>query len=569
VRGAGQVKGVVTVYRTRISLLVVLALLLSACAQGGQPSTGSPSGAPAITLAPGEKPQTGGTLTFVVNAEPPSFDGHRETTFALLHPIAPHYSLLYKFDPNNLTTVIPDAADGNPTVSADKMTVTIKVRQDVKFHDGTPLTSEDIKATYDKIITPNTAAGQTSPRAGAYAVVSAVNAPDKATVEFKLKYPSASFLTNLASPWNFIYSAAKLKTDPRWYEKNIMGTGPFTYVSNTKGQDWVGKKFADYFGKDKDGTKLPYLDGYKALIITDANAGVNAIRSKQAMIEFRGFTPQQSADLSRALPNDLAIQEAPWICVNYVVPNTKVKPFDDVRVRQALSLAIDRYAGSEALSKTTIVKDVGGLMRPKGPFQQADAELQKLKGFGKDAAANKAEAKRLLAEAGVPTLSFKFLNRNITTPYEPVAVFLIDQWKQVGITATHDVKETSPYQADLRSGNFQVALDFNCDFLDEPDLQLAKFWSATKAGRGLNFAYYDDDELDKMIEAQSRQTDPAARLKLVADIEKYAMDTKAYQYPVLWWYRIIPYINTLRGWRIGSNHYTNQDLSTVWIAQKR
>jgi len=61
-------------------------------------------------------------------------------------------------------------------------------------------------------------------------------------------------------------------------------------------------------------------------------------------------------------------------------------------------------------------------------------------------------------------------------------------------------------------------------------------------GKGLNFAYYDDPDLDKKIDAQSRETDPAKRKTLVADIEKYAMDTKAYQYPVLWWYRIIPYL---------------------------
>jgi peptide/nickel transport system substrate-binding protein len=552
------------VLRSRIAPVLVLALVFSACAQQAQ----QPTTSPAASAAAGEKPAPGGTLTFVVNAEPPSYDGHRETTFALLHPIAPHYSLLYKFDPNDLTKVIPDVAAEMPTASADKLTITVKLRQDVKFSDGTVLTSEDVKATYDKIIFPDTAKGVTSPRAGAYAVVSAVNAPDKNTIEFKLKYPSASFQTNLASPWNFIYSAAKLKTDPRWYEKNILGTGPFTYDGNTKGQDWKGKKNPDYFGKDKDGVKLPYLDAYKALIITDSNAGVTAIRSKQAMIEFRGFTPQQRDDLSRALPNDLAIQENPWICVNYVVPNTTKKPFDDPRVRRALSLSVDRWAGGEALSKTTIVKDVGGLMRPKGPFAQPDAELVKIAGFGKDGKANKEAAKALLGAAGVPNLTFKFLNRNIATPYEPVAVFLINEWKQVGITATHDVKETSPYQADLRAGNFEVALDFNCDFLDEPDLQLAKFWSASKAGKGLNFAYYDDTKLDGMIDAQSRETDPAKRLAAVAAIEKYAMDEMAYQYPVLWWYRIIPYLNTVRGWKVGSNHYTNQDLATIWLAKK-
>jgi len=540
---------------------VTLALLLAACTPAPKGTASSPSG------AAGEQPQPGGTLTFIVNAEPPSFDGHRETTFALLHPIAPHYSTLYKFDPNDLTTVIPDVAAAMPEISADKLTYTIKLRTDVKFHDGTKMTSDDIVATYNKIIFPPT--GVLSPRAGAYAAVDAngITATSPDAVTFKLKYPSASFATNLASPWNFIYSAAKLKADIHWYEKNIMGTGPFTYVSNTKGQDWVGKKFPDYFGKDKNGVQLPYLDGYKALIITDASAEVNAIRSKQAAIEFRGFTPQQRDTLSGALGSALAIQEAPWICVNYVVPNTKKPPFDDVRVRQALTLAIDRYAGSTSLQKITIVKDVGGLMRPKGPFAQTDSDLQKIAGFGTDGAANKAKAKQLLADAGQSNLTFKFLNRNITTPYEPVALFVLDQWKQIGINATHDVKETSAYQADLRAGNFEVALDFNCDFLDEPDLQLAKFWSASGLGKGLNFAYYDDAALDKMIDGQSRETDPAKRKALVADIEKYAMDTKAYQYPVLWWYRIIPYLNTVRGWRIGSNHYTNQDLETVWLGK--
>ncbi len=539
---------------------VTLALLLAACTPAPKGTASSPSG------AAGEQPQPGGTLTFIVNAEPPSFDGHRETTFALLHPIAPHYSTLYKFDPNDLTTVIPDVAAAMPEISADKLTYTIKLRTDVKFHDGTKMTSDDIVATYNKIIFPPT--GVLSPRAGAYAAVDAngITATSPDAVTFKLKYPSASFATNLASPWNFIYSAAKLKADIHWYEKNIMGTGPFTYVSNTKGQDWVGKKFPDYFGKDKNGVQLPYLDGYKALIITDASAEVNAIRSKQAAIEFRGFTPQQRDTLSGALGSALAIQEAPWICVNYVVPNTKKPPFDDVRVRQALTLAIDRYAGSTS-QKITIVKDVGGLMRPKGPFAQTDSDLQKIAGFGTDGAANKAKAKQLLADAGQSNLTFKFLNRNITTPYEPVALFVLDQWKQIGINATHDVKETSAYHADLRAGNFEVALDFNCDFLDEPDLQLAKFWSASGLGKGLNFAYYDDAALDKMIDGQSRETDPAKRKALVADIEKYAMDTKAYQYPVLWWYRIIPYLNTVRGWRIGSNHYTNQDLETVWLGK--
>jgi len=540
-----------------IVALAVVALVASACGQQTAPIPAAP--APAAD-AGGEKPTPGGTLTFVVNAEPPSFDAHRETTFALLHPASPNYSTLYRFDPNDLTKIVPDVAAAMPELSADKLTWTIKLRTDVKFHDGTPMTSEDVLATYNKIIFPPQ--GVVSARQGAYAVVDRIDAPAKDTIIFKLKYTSASFQAGLASPWNWIYSAAKLKQDVKWYEKNVMGTGPFTFVSYVKGASWEGKKNPNYFLKDR-----PYLDGYKALFITDATAEANAIRGKQAQIEFRGFTPQQRDDLSRALPNDLAIQEAPWICVNYIVPNAKKKPFDDPRVRRALTLAIDRWSIGEALSKITIVKDVGGLMRPKGPFTMSDADLQKIAGFSKDGKASKDKAKALLAEAGVPNLTFQFLNRNISTPYEPIAVALIDQWKQAGITATHTVKETSAYLADLRASNFDVALDFNCDFLDEPDLQLAKFQSASKGGKGLNYAGYDDPKLDAMIDAQSRETDPAKRKALVGDIERYAMDEMAWQTPAPWWFRIIPYNNKVRGWKIGSNHYTNQDLVSVWLAK--
>ena len=541
--------------RSRGAILgLVLTIIVSACTQ--QPQGAKPS----ASAAAGEQPRPGGTLTFVVNAEPPSFDAHRETTFALLHPAAPHYSTLYRFDPADLTKIIPDVAAAMPEVSADKLTWTIKLRTDVKFHDGALMTSEDVLATYNKIIFPPP--GVVSSRQGAYAAVDGIQAPDKSTVVFKLKFGAASFQANLASPWNWIYSAAKLKADIKYYEKNVDGTGPFTFVSYTKGSVWEGKKNPDYFLKGR-----PYLDGYKAFFIADSTAEVNAIKSKQAMIEFRGFTPQQRDDLSKALPNELTVQEAPWICVNYIVPNAKRKPFDDPRVRRALTLAIDRWTIGDALSKITIVKDVGGLMRPKGPFAMSDADLVKVAGFGKDGKAAKDQAKALLKAAGQENLTFKLLNRNLSTPYEPVAVALINEWKAIGINVTNDGKETTPYLADLASGNFDVGLDFNCDFLDEPDLQLAKFYSASKLGKGLNRAGYDDAKLDDMISAQARETDPAKRKAAVSAIERYAMDEMAYQYPAPWWFRIIPALSKVRGWNIGSNHYTNQDLGSVWLAQ--
>lgn len=548
--------------RGLVTWTVTLGLIAAAC--GSQAPTGASPAASAATPAPAaaEQPKPGGELDYVVTAEPPTFDAHQSTTFATLQPISPHYSTLYKLDPaDNVSKIIPDVADGMPQISADKLTWTIKLKGNVKFHDGALLTSEDVLATYNKVIFPPQ--GITSPYQGKFAVVDKVSTPDKSTIEFKLKFPSASLLANLASPWIYLYSAAKLKQDIHFYEKNIDGTGPFLFVEYVKGSHWAGKKNLDYFEKGK-----PYLDSYKAFFITDVNRQTAAIQSKQAMIEFRGFTPQQRDQLARALGPDLAIQESPWVCTNYVAFNTTKKPFDDERVRRALSLAIDRWGGSEALSKQTIVKDVGGLMRPKGPFAMSDADLQKIPGFSRDIKASRDEAKKLLADAGVSNLSFKFLNRNVTTPYEPLALFLIDQWKQVGVTATHDVKETAAYQADLRNKNFDVGLDFNCDYFDEPDLQLAKFYSASGLGKGINLSFYDDPKLDGMINAQSRETDLQKRLALVHDIEKYAMGDKAYQYPVIWWFRIIPYLSKVRGYRIGSNHYTTMDMANIWLADK-
>jgi len=557
-RSTLRTKGVVAVHRDRIAYVLVLAVLLSACT-AQQPG---PAASPAATSAAAETPKVGGELIYIITAEPPTFDAHQSTTFATLQPISPHYSLLYRLDPaDNVNKIIPDVADGMPQISTDKLTWTVKIRTDVTFHDGSKLTSEDVKATYDKIIKPPT--GVTSPRASAYAAVESVSAPDPATVVFKLKFATASFQASLASPWNYIYSAAKLKADPKFYEKNIMGTGPFTFVEYVKGSHWAGKKNPNYFIKGK-----PYLDSYKGIFITDISRQTAAIQSKQAFIEFRGFTPQQRDTLSRALPNELAIQEAPWVCVNYVVFNTTKKPFDDERVRRALTLAVDRWTGGEALSKQTIVKDVGGLMRPKGPFAMSDADLEKIPGFYRDNAKAVDEAKKLLADAGVSNLSFNFHNRNIPTPYEPVAIFLINEWKKIGVTATHTVKETAAYLADLRNKNFDVGLSFNCDFFDEPDLQLAKFVSVSKVGAAFNESHYNDENLDKMIEAQSRETDPEKRKKLVWDIEKYAMGEKAWMFPVIWWYRIMPYLNKVRGYRIGSNHYTTMDMANIWLADK-
>jgi len=524
--------------------------------------------APAIDLAgpwpsmafAQERPRLGGELVFVVAAEPPSFDGHREETFAMLHPIAPHYSTLMRTDPTDRTGTkfIGDLAE-SWAISGDKRTYTFKLRKSVKFHDGSEMTSKDVKASYDKIIFPPPAVA--SDRKGEYLDVEAVQAPDPYTVVFRLKWTSGSFLMSLASPWNWIYKADILAKDMRWYETNVMGTGPFVFVEHVKGSHWVGRKNPSYWDKGK-----PYLDGYRAIFIKDSAAQVSAVRGERAHIQFRGFSPAERDNLVAALGPKIAVQESPWDCALLVAMNHEKKPFDDKRVRRALTLALDRYQGSQALSKIAIVKEVAGVQVPGTPFATPSTELEKLVGYWRDINKSRAEARRLLKEAGVADgFAFTFKNRGIPMPYEPVGIWLIDQWRQIGLNVKQEVIEAAKYYAELRGGNFEAAMDFQCGYIVEPDLDLYKFQSKDKSPA--NYSRYTDRVLDELYEKQSRAVDAEERKKAIREFERRLVDEEVHYLYTLQWHRIIPHNARVRGWTVSPSHYLNQQLDTVWLAE--
>src|SRR5687768_16652305 len=442
-----------------------------------------------------QSPRNGGELVFPVPSEPPSYDGHREETFGLIHPIAPFYNTLLRVDPDDKsgTKPYPSIAE-SWTTSSDGKTYTFKIRRGVRFHDGSELTSKDVKATYDKIVFP--APGVGSSRKGQYADVASIDAPDATTVVFRLKEPSGSFISSLLSPYNFIYKADILAKDPHWYEKNIMGTGPFTFVEHVKGSHWAGKKFPDYWDQGK-----PYLDSYRALFVPSTGARVAAIRGERAMIEFRSFNPARRDELVKAMGPKITVQESPWDCLMFAWANHERKPFDDPRVRRALSLALDRWEGSKHLSKITIMKEVGGLQVPGTPYAASEAEVTRLAGFGKDIEAARKEARRLLREAGVPDgFSFVFTNRNLPEPYEPATVWLLDQWRRIGLNVTQRVMESAAWFSALRSGDFDMSIAAWCGYIVEPDLDLAVYLSTDKADG--NYGRYTDRVLDGLYEKQ-------------------------------------------------------------------
>jgi peptide/nickel transport system substrate-binding protein len=505
-------------------------------------------------------PKRGGILNFVVGSKIPSYDLHKETTFGVIHPIAPFYSLLIRINPENpqsATDFVCDLCEGSvPKPTNGGKTFTFKIRKGVKFHDGTPLTAKDIKATYDRIIFPPE--GVPSARKAFFKMVSSVEAPDDYTFVVNLSFPSGAFIPALATPFNIIYSKAILdKHGVGWYAKNIMGSGPFVFVEHQPGSFVSGKRFDDYHHKGQ-----PYLDGYKAIAAPKMAVRLNAIRGDRAAIEFRGFPPKARDDLVNALGDKITVQESDWNCNLLLVPNHKVKPFDDVRVRQALVLAVDRWGGSEYLSKIAIVKTVGGVVFPNHPLAATPDELKKLHGYNPDINASRDKARALLAEAGQSNLSFEFHNRGVDQPYKVVGTWLIDQWTKIGLKVTQRVQPSPQFYATLRKKkDFEVSMGFNCQSVINPIADVTKFLGSA----GNNYGSYEDQELEDIYDKLLRSGDEAEQRVLMRQYEKRALHDQAHMGVTLWWYKINPHRSYVKGWKIAPSHYLNQQLDNIWL----
>jgi peptide/nickel transport system substrate-binding protein len=505
-----------------------------------------------------ETPKNGGILNYVIPADaPPSFDAHRETTFATIHSAAPFYSVLIRVDPNNpssTTDFVCDLCTAMPQPTDGGKTYTFKIRSDVKFHDGSPLTAADVAASWEHIIHPPE--GVLSPRESHYMMVDTVEAPDPTTVIFHLKFATSAFLPTLADPYSWIYKKATLDKDPRWYEKNILGSGPFKFAGYETGQSIKGERNPDYYHNG-----LPHLDGFTAIYADKQAVRVDAIRADRAAIEFRGFPPAVRDELSRALGDKLAVQTSDWNCGSFIEPNHKKKPFDDARVRRALSLAIDRWRGAPQLAKIANVHTVGGIVFPSSPLAADKEELEDLAGFSPDIEKSRAEARRLLKEAGAEGLSFELLNRNVDQPYKYNATWVIDEWSKIGLHVTQRVVPTGPWFEAMRQGNFDAVLAGNCQSIVNPVLDVQRYLPNYAA----NYGQFEDKEESALYDKMLRETDFAKQRALMREFEKYVLDTKAHEIFLLWWYRIVPYQSYVKGWKISPSHYLNQDLATVWL----
>jgi peptide/nickel transport system substrate-binding protein len=427
----------------------------------------------------------------------------------------PCFSNLVFFDPakktESMDTVVGELAEKWSWQDNYKNLVFF-LRKDVKWHDGKPFTSKDVKYTFDLVreAPEATAKLRINPRKDWYANVEHIEAPDPYTVVFRLKRPQPSLLLMLASGYSPIYAA---HIPPANYRTTCVGTGPFKVKEWRKGEFIEYAKNPDFYIKGR-----PYLDGLRYVIIVERGTRTAALQSGQLDVAFPGETGRTAMEqLKKAVPSMVFQQVAQNVSDN-IIMNTKKPPFDNPKVRLAVSYAIDRRGLIQAAHQGGAV--LGGAMLPKpyGVWGMLEKDLLALPGYGKPDEM-KAQAKKLLAEAGITAqnpLKVEVGVRAIAI-YLDMASFVVNELKQVGIEGTLKQVETAQWHPMATRGDYQMGANLTGLGTDDPD---ANFYENYACGSPRNYSQYCSEEVMKMFERQSQELDPKKRAAMVVDIQK-------------------------------------------------
>jgi peptide/nickel transport system substrate-binding protein len=496
-----------------------------------------------------ETPKQGGTFRHVVEQEGTTYDCHATATSFSLQVLAPHYNTLLRFDPMEYPKVVGDLAE-SWEVSDDELTYTFKLKQGVKFHDGSDFDSADIKATFDRIRNPPE--GITSSRQGQWANIDKIETPDANTVAFTLKTPNPAQELLFASPWNCVYSAEKLAENPNYPATEVMGTGPFVFVEHNQGSNWKAARNENYFDEGK-----PYLDGIEAVFINGPGV-INALAGNQVDAALFSVSPADQARLKQTNP-DLVYQNGPFNIVNFLTFNLTKQPFDNVKVRQALNLALSREEGDQVLPKISVLEGRTLYFPPGSIAERGEEELLAMPGMSRDVEAQREQAKALLKEAGHEGLKITLLNRNLRQPWEPLGIFVLDQWRKIGIQAEQIPAETPQYFAALQNRQYDVAIDFNNTVSVDPNEVLVKFMP----GNPNNYSGLEDPKLTEMFNAQLKATGEE-RAKIVKEIEAYMLE-QAYFIPMFKSKRGVAHHRDVKGWKLPPTTVLNLQLDTLWL----
>jgi peptide/nickel transport system substrate-binding protein len=517
----------------------------------------TPPASPTSQASPA--PKYGGVLVTHPLSATPSMSPHEESTVATVQQASPCFNNLVYYDPakkqESVDTIIPELAERWSWQDGHRNLVFF-LRKDVKWHDGKPFTSGDVKYTFDAVRgAPDAKAKlKVNPRKLWYENIDGIEAPDPYTVVFRLKKPQPSLLPMLAAGYSPIYPAHVPLAE---FKNRCVGTGPFKLKENKPGEYVEYVKNPDYFIKGR-----PYLDGLKFVVIRDRSTQIAAVQSGQLDLAGTGWNRTNAEDAKKGAPKLVVVEMDNNVNDNILI-NYKKPPFNDRRIRQAINLALDRKAYLVGPRQGAATFGGALLPRPAGVWGLPAAEIARLPGMG-DPAKQKAEARKLLAEAGYgPANPLKFTLSTRALPiYVDTASWMVDQLQQVGIEATLEQIETGVWHPKMTRLEYSVALNLTGVGIDDPDAQLFENY---RCGSQRNFSGYCSEEIDRLMVEQSQTLDPKKRLALVQEIDRKLQADGAR--PILGWakqhYVLWPYV---KGWAVHENSiYNVSRRQDVWL----
>src|SRR5215471_12983914 len=369
-----------------------------------------------------EPPARGGTVVWAVHESMPSFDLHYDNSYIVAQPIGPLYNGLLTFDVYDHEHIVGDLAE-RWEVAPDGMQITFALRQGVTFHDGSAFTCADAQYSLDKLPDPQ----RPSPALVAIMadVVASATCPDAWTLVLHLQRPSAALVTLLAGAHAVMMPAGIAERVDRKDPKFLIGTGPFKFKSYTPGVDFRAERNPHYWKPGR-----PHIDGYQAVVMDDLTKIFASFRARQLTMTgiARHLERPEAEILKKDFPDAVVAVglRAGW---DSFVMNLSKPPFQDPRVRQAVALATDREKMITIAAEGWGV--LGGYIGPHTPYGLPLEELKQYPQFGDDMAQRRAEAKRLVADAGYAKSVDVELVLRRGPMYEPGALSRQDDLKKV------------------------------------------------------------------------------------------------------------------------------------------
>ena len=456
----------------------------------------------------------GGVLRVHLWDSPPTMsvlDGVNPLAARALMPV---FNNLVMFDQHakqsRLEAIVPDLA-ASWAWNEDGTELTFRLRHGVKWHDGRPFGAADVKCTWDLILDTSPDKLRANIRRSWYKNLEQVTTNGDDEVSFRLKRPQPAFLMLIADGRSPIYPCHVPQAQMR---QHPIGTGPFKFVEFRPNESIKLTRNPDYW---KPG--LPYLDGIEFPIIKNMATAVLAfVAGKFDMIWPYSLTAPLLKDLQSQMPQAIC-EMTPGGGINtHLLVNRDKPPFDNIDLRRAMALSLDRKAFIDAVDQGQ--GDIGGVLQPppEGLWGMPPELLKQLPGYDPDVAKNRTQARQIMQKLRYgpdKRLPIKVSARDLP-PFRNAAVLLIDQLKQVYMDGELEIIDTSLYFPKMLRKDFTVALNLQPSGPD-PDPTLDQFFGC---GSRTNWDGYCDAQVDKMIEEQSTEGDTARRKQILWAIER-------------------------------------------------